>query len=113
MRLNDDNGVVEVRDAIYSQWNYLRLGDASSTYDGAELTDAVITIPLNSVTRDTGYFEREFIVGFLDCNSDTITSISDATSSFGDTVDSFENVTGFTKNNTQQIRIKIKTEIIR
>lgn len=113
MRLNSSVGVVDVRDALKNKWGYLRLADADSSYDGNELTDSVTTISIDSVNTGSNYFERIFYLGFLDGNSVDFTAIADAVSDTGDVVDSYEEISTFSKNNIEQYRITIKTEIIR
>jgi hypothetical protein len=113
MRFNDV-GVADISSALYNKWNYLRLGDVSSTYTGSELTDSVLTLTATSTTDGSTYFERVFLLGFLDGNSDAITTIADATELAGDEVDSFETLLStITKTNIEEVRITIKTEIIR
>jgi len=113
MRLNSSEGVVEVRDALYNQWSYLRVGDSSTTYDGSDVTNIVNTITVDETTTGTGYFQRVFILHPYTLTGETINNIYDSTSSSGTSVDSYEAISDIAITATKRARVTLKTEIIR
>jgi hypothetical protein len=127
MRFNDV-GVADISSALYNKWNYLTLGYVSTgtpfptsfgtwgvyttTYSNGVVTSPVGIISAISLIDGGTFFQRQFLIGFLDGNTGPINAIFDNTNT-NNIVDSFETIAPITKNNLEQIRITIKTEILR
>jgi len=114
-RLND-GGITLLVDDIYNNWGYLRIGNASTTYDattgvtGTELG----TLTYSTLTKDATSFTRIFNINTLVFNTEDITSIYDAALSTGHIVDSYEPITTITnKSANDEYKVTIKTELLR
>lgn len=114
-RLND-SGITSIVDLIYDDWNYIRLGDTSTTYDETTgTTGSELGVILNSsTTKDSTSFTRIFNINTLLYNTENISKIFDATVSSGHSVDSYEPITEITnKLASDEYKITVKTELLR
>ena len=114
MRLNESKGVADVLAAIQGNWQYLRLGDVDTTYDGSNVTDIIGTLSSDNLSStDATSFTRYFTVPANYHTDKTITKLFDATASAGTVVHSYEQISGTESTSERKFRITIKTEILR
>ena len=119
MRLNESKGVADVLAAIQGNWQYLRLGDVDTTYDGSNVTDIIGTLSSDKQSyqhlssTDATSFTRYFTVPANYHTDKTITKLFDATASAGTVVHSYEQISGIESTSERKFRITIKTEILR
>jgi len=114
MRLND-GGVTKIVDVIYDDMVYLRIGDASTTYDEdlGTVASTLGTLTYSTLTKDATSYTRVFLINPLLYSTKTLTSIFDSVLSTGSNVSSYEPITGILKTLSDRYKITIKTDVIR
>lgn len=116
MKFNDDE-INLICEQIKSKYPYLRiggtLGATTSSYDGSNLNDSLVTIPLESTTVTGNQIELVYRLSAVQINGAKITSTGLAETELGDEVCSYEVFDEIDKDNEAQWRWVYTINLIR
>lgn len=113
MRLNDE-GISKIIDIMKNKFPYLRVANSDTcTYDGVEFDNALITIPLDSVSVTDNVIELTYRLSSLDINGESFNMVGLASELTGNGVLSCEYTSEFEKDDLTEWKWVYKINLLR
>ena len=104
MRYNDE-GISQLVDKIKNNWNYLFIGDENTTDDGNEVSNAIGTLSLESMSTTSTQAILVFRIRATQFNDHNINSSYLSKDGTGTTIDSSEKFNSFLKDDLTEWRL--------